>query len=309
MMLDKYISDLLYRYQCVTIPGFGAFVTENQSAQISGSACTFIPPRKNVFFNVNIKNNDGLLANHISLQEKITYEEALEKINFEVSLWMSSLQNKDRVVLTNIGEIYTNNEANFVFEPSNSINYLVSSFGLNSFVIPEMKREILKEQVETIEVKAPIVFTPEKKKNYSFLKYAAVITLFFGAGITAYKIQYDQQVKIDTLLVQKEVQEKVHDKIQEATFFIDNPVATVELAVKEEKLSYHLIAGAFRSEENAKKALKILKDQGYDAHLLNKNSNGLTPVAYGSFKTVEEAEAEKSKLYKEDNADAWLLIE
>ena len=33
MNLEYHISQLLYRYQCVTIPGFGAFLTDYQSAQ------------------------------------------------------------------------------------------------------------------------------------------------------------------------------------------------------------------------------------------------------------------------------------
>ena len=77
MNVNRHISSLLYRYQCVTVPGFGAFLTEIQSAQLNGSAVTFNPPTKVISFNANIKNNDGLLANHISLTEKISYEEAV----------------------------------------------------------------------------------------------------------------------------------------------------------------------------------------------------------------------------------------
>ncbi|WP_445456019.1 HU domain-containing protein [Flavobacterium sp. HNIBRBA15423] len=308
MLLDKYISELLYRYQCVTIPGFGAFVTEIQSAHISGSASTFLPPRKVISFNSNIKNNDGLLANHISLSEKITYENAVIKITSVVNSWISALENKDKISLENIGEIYVNGEYNWVFQPSNAVNYLVSSFGLNSFVSPEMKREALLKQVEVFEVKKPIVLIPEKKKNYSYLKYAAAVTLFLGAGLSAYKIQYDQKVATDTLTVQKEVQKEVQNRIQQATFFIDNPITTVELAVKEEKRPYHLIAGAFRSEINAEKAQNLLIEQGYPARILEKNKYGLIPVAYGSFKTSEEAESLKTKLFKEDSIESWLLI-
>lgn len=309
MLIDKYISDLLYRYQCVTVPNFGAFVTENQSAQVSGSASTFLPPRKVISFNVNIKNNDGLLANHIALQEDISYDKALEKINYHVNSWILVLENKDRVVLHNVGEVYVNGEYNWVFEPFQTVNYLVSSFGLSTFVAPEMKREQLLKQVEAFEVKEPIVLLPQKKKTYSFIKYAAAITLLLGAGTAAYKIQHDQQVATDTLLVQKEVQRQVEQSIQEATFFIGNPSISVELPVKEEIMPYHVIAGAFRSEKNAEKALKMLLEEGYKAHILEKNSQGLTPVAYGSYKTIEEAEAERRNLNKDEDTGAWLLID
>ena len=187
---------------------------------------------------------------------------------------------------------------------------MISSFGLNSFVTPEVKREVLLQQAEVFEVKEPIVLQPKQlKKNYSYLKYAAAITLFFGAGLSAYKIVHDQQVATDTLRVQKEVQQEVQHRIQQATFFIDAPIPTVELAVKEEKRPYHLIAGAFRSEKNAEKAQKMLVDQGYGARVLEKNNFGLVPVAYGSFKTMEEAESLKNKLYKEESIESWLLID
>jgi hypothetical protein len=93
MKIEHYISQLLYRYQCVTIPGFGAFLTEIQSAQLKKENNGFYPPKKLVSFNAFLKNNDGLLANHIAQAEKITYETAVQNIQKEVSLWKNALQN------------------------------------------------------------------------------------------------------------------------------------------------------------------------------------------------------------------------
>ena len=109
MLIEKHISDLLYRYQCVTVPGFGAFLTETVSAHVTGSASSFFPPKKVVSFNANVKNNDGLLANHVALQEKMSYELAVIKIGDVVNEWTYLLQNRNRVVLKNIGEISVNN--------------------------------------------------------------------------------------------------------------------------------------------------------------------------------------------------------
>jgi 2',3'-cyclic-nucleotide 2'-phosphodiesterase (5'-nucleotidase family) len=71
MKIEQYISQLLFRYQCVTVPGFGAFLTEFQSAQLDENSHSFYPPKKMVSFNPFIKNNDGLLANHLAQAEKI----------------------------------------------------------------------------------------------------------------------------------------------------------------------------------------------------------------------------------------------
>ena len=313
MQIEKHISDLLYRYQCVTVPGFGAFLTETVSAHVTGSASSFFPPKKVVSFNANVKNNDGLLANHVALQEKMSYELAVIKIGDVVNEWTYLLQNRNRVVLKNIGEISVNNEMNWVFEPANTVNYLTDSFGLSSFVSPEITREVLKQEVEALEEKAPIIFTPERKRDYSYLKYAAIFVTMLGAGGFGYKTYYDQQITNQTLLVEKNVQEKVQQQIQEATFVISAPVEAVELSVTapvEEKMPYHLVAGAYRSEENANKAIAELKAAGFEnAKMLSMNKHNLYPVVYGSFKNLNEAQTERKNIQKSHNAEAWLLIE
>ena len=313
MLIEKHISDLLFRYQCVTVPGFGAFLTETVSAHVTGSASSFFPPKKVVSFNANVKNNDGLLANHVALQEKMSYELAVIKIGDVVNEWTYLLQNRNRVVLKNIGEISVNNEMNWVFEPANTVNYLTDSFGLTPFVSPEITREILKQEVEALEEKTPIIFTPERKKDYSYLKYAAIFVVMLGAGGFGYKTYYDQQIETKTLAVQKNVQEKVQQQIQEATFVISAPVEAVELSVAapvEEKMPYHLVAGAYRSEENANKAIDELKAAGFEnAKMLPMNKHNLYPVVYGSFKNLNEAQTERKNIQKSHNAEAWLMIE
>jgi hypothetical protein len=310
MQIEKHISDLLYRYQCVTVPGFGAFLTETVSAHVTGSASSFFPPKKVVSFNANVKNNDGLLANHVALQEKMSYELAVIKINDVAAEWTYLLQNRNRLALKNIGEISVNNEMNWVFEPANTINYLTDAFGLTSFVSPEITREKLKQEVEALEERAPIIFTPQRKRNYSYLKYAAVFTVMFGAGTFGYKMYYDQQVMEQTLIVEKKVQEKVQQQIQEATFMLSNPIPSVELAIVEEKMPYHLVAGAYRSEENANKAIAELNAAGFEnAKMLPLNKHKLYPVVYASFKTLNEAQSERRAIQKSHNAEAWLLID
>ena len=310
MQIEKHISDLLYRYQCVTVPGFGAFLTEIIPAHVTGSASSFFPPKKVVSFNANVKNNDGLLANHVALQEKMSYELAVIKINEVVNEWSYLLQNRNRVVVKNIGEISVNNEMNWVFEPSNTVNYLTDAFGLSSFVSPEITREVLHQQVAALEERAPIIFTPQRKRNYSYLKYAAVITLMLGAGTFGYKVHYDQQIMEQTLIVEKKVQEKVQQQIQEATFVLSNPIPSVALALPEEKLPYHLVAGAYRSEENANKDIAELVATGFEkAKMLPLNKHSLYPVVFASFKTLKEAQADRKAIQKSHNAEAWLLID
>ena len=311
MKIEQSISQLLYRHQCVTVPGFGAFLTEIQSAHLHENTHSFYPPKKLISFNPHLKNNDGLLANHIAATEKTTYENAVASIESEVVIWKSILEVNQRFTLKNVGELSLNSEKNLVFTPSENVNYLKESFGLNSFVSPAVKREEYKQEVEILEEKAPILFTPEKRESRrrpSYLKYAAIFVLALGvAGTIGYKM-YDQHVDEQTLIVETAVQKQVQNKIQEATFFIENPMPSVTLTVKEEKLNYHVVAGVFRSAENAEKAYKDLLNSGFKARRIAPDRRGSFPVVYGSYATRAEAEQAKSDIRKSTASDAWILI-
>jgi len=311
MKLEKHISALLYRYQCVSVPGFGAFLTEIRPAHADVGTHTFYPPKKLISFNANLKNNDGLLANHIALQEKISYEQAVENILREVEEWFFTLETGKGLKLKDLGDISFNSEKNIVFIPDTPVNYLTDSFGLGMVVSPAIKREELKEVVEKLEESTPIAFTPERRRNYSYLKYAAVFVTALFAGTAGFKVYRDNQAAQQTLLVEQAVQEKVQQRIQEATFFIDNPLPAVAISVKEDApkiLPYHVVAGAFRSEANAQRAVGQLKAKGYDAKMLEKNKFGLYPVLYGSFATHSEAYKNMIEIRRTNDKEAWLLI-
>ena len=310
MKIEQYISQLLFRYQCVTVPGFGAFLTEFQSAQLDENSHSFYPPKKMVSFNPFIKNNDGLLANHLAQAEKISYEIAVNSIQNEVSHWKTKIQEFGNFSVKNVGDFSLNSENNIVFVPIDQINYLTASFGLSSFVSPAVKREVYKEEVEQLEEKAPVIFTPEKRRNYSVLKYAAVFLLSAGiTGTVGYKY-YENKIAQETLIVETNVQKKVNQKIQEATFYISNPLPAVTLTVPEEKLPYSVVAGAFRIESNAEEQYQRLLELGFKkAKRLAPNKHGLFPVVYGSYSTYSEAHEAMKNIQKLDNKDAWLLVD
>lgn len=308
MKTEHYISQLLYRYQCVTVPGFGAFLTEIQSAQHFESANTFFPPKKLISFNSHLKNNDGLLANHIAQSQKISYESAVDFIANDVLVWRNLLEFEGQLVLTTIGQFRMNSESNLVFVPSEETNYLKESFGLTSFVSPTVKREVYKKQVEAIEAQAPIQFTPEKRQGRSYLKYAAVVSgLLLIAGTVGFKM-YNDQVLEHTMLVENQVQLELETKIQEATFFIESPLPSVVLPVKEIKLGYHIVAGVFRSEDNATTAMEELKALGYDARRIPPTRHNLFPVVYGSYATQAEASEAIKSIKETRDKHAWILV-
>jgi hypothetical protein len=312
MKIEIYIAQLLYRYQCVTIPGFGAFLTEIQSAKLNESTNSFSPPKKMIAFNANLKNNDGLLANHIALAEKTSYEYAVSKIQYEVFNWKKAFEQNELISIKNVGDLRLNADKNIVFTPYDQTNYLTSSFGLAPFVSPLVKREIFEKEVEAIEEKATITMVPETRAANPYLKYAAIFVLGLGlAGSVGYPM-YQNQIASETILVETAVQKQVQNKIQQATFFIESPVPAVTLTLKSDKeikMPYHIMAGVYREEKNANKTLRILTRLGYDAKRIAPNRNGYFPVLYGSYATFAEAEKAKKEINEKHNPEAWILIQ
>ncbi|NJN50215.1 MAG: hypothetical protein HC798_03315, partial [Polaribacter sp.] len=133
MEIEKYISELLYRYDCVIIPDFGGFVTNKIAAKLDVENHSIYPPTKQLSFNSNLKHNDGLLANYIATSENISYEKANLTISLSVIQWQKALRKSD-LALENLGVFSLNNHQLIQFEPRTSINYLTSSFGFSAVV-------------------------------------------------------------------------------------------------------------------------------------------------------------------------------
>lgn len=312
MQIEKNISDLLYRYQCVTVPEFGSFLTRTRSAEIVDVKMhTFYPPTKSLAFSSQLTSNDGLLAKYIADINQISYDEALKKIEVQVSKWKSMLINNVKINLRDIGELWLNEEQKMQFQPAYGINYLTSSFGLTSFVSEVVMREELKEEVEILEEKTPIIFTPEKRKRTPFLRYAAVF-LITASAITFSANKFNGKQIIQNQVAQEQAQEEVDKSIQQATFFdatpVELPSVTLNLNFVDEVLKYHVVAGAFRVEANANKRVDQLLSKGYNANRIGENKYGLHQVAYDSFSDVNDALAFLREVKQTDASEAWLLV-
>ncbi|WP_366140980.1 SPOR domain-containing protein [Seonamhaeicola sp.] len=308
MQLETYISDLLYRYECVTIPEFGAFLTQRVSASIDNATNTFYAPSKSVSFNEQIQKNDGLLAHYIADIEKIPFEVANKKVAKRVKILKSYLTQGETLTFKNIGDIVLNNEGKILFEPTYHLNYLTDSFGLSQFVSPSVNREVYKKEVEDIEKVVPIAITTEKRKARPYLRYAAVALIALTLGGFAASKYHVNNIKTHNQLAQEEATQQLESQIQQATFNL-NPLPAITLNVTKQTGKYHVVAGAFRVEENCTKKIKQLKAEGFKARKLGVNKYGLHEVVYGSYEDRIEALQALRTVKKTHNKDAWLKVE
>ncbi|NHF59137.1 SPOR domain-containing protein [Flavobacteriaceae bacterium TP-CH-4] len=316
MGVEHYLYELLYRYNCVVIPGFGAFLTQRQSAVLHKASHTLYPPTKTLSFNSQLTSNDGLLVSYMAEAEKTDYESMLQQVTEAIAIWKKQLRSGDRLVFPNIGELWLNEDGKTQFQPSEQVNFLTSSFGLAPFKSPPVTREVLRKEVMAMEEQIPFMVTPEKRRETSFrpyLKYAAIFLLALSTGFTAYRAY--QQGLDNQQLAREAAQEHVTKQIQEATFFdavpMELPTLTLETTKKERAFDssrkiHHVIAGAFRFRKNANKKIRLLKRGGFNPSYLGTNESGLHIVTYDSYTDADEALAALRKIKITQSPDAWL---
>lgn len=309
MSLAKHIQDLLYRYECVIVPGFGAFLSQREAAVINSETNTLLPPTKTISFNRQLLKNDGLLANYVAETEKVSYSTALTIIADFVHQIEVSLKTERKADLENIGQFSISEEDTLQFEPANTVNYLTDAFGLAPVQATKITPKLSKEVVSTTKTntdKELVNFTP--KNRATLYKYAAVGIIAVGlSGILGLNF-YSSNVQEHNIAEQQEAETKLEQQIQEATFVIDNPLPAITFKVENQPGNFHVVAGAFRMEENAEKKVAELKKEGYKARLIGQNKYGLHQVVYSSHKTRRDATNALIRI-KKTNKAAWLLVE
>jgi len=301
MEIKSYINDLLYEYECVTIPEFGSFLTRKIPAKISLDG-TFSPPKKEISFNSLLKTNDGILAKHIAQMTNSNYESVLKLINKKIIKWIEKLK-KESIAFPGIGEIRLNNHDKIEFFPSSEINFYKDSFGLSPFKKDPLiklsfnKNTLIMEKTNNDD----LLFTPEKsnkKRKIIYVKYAAIslLSILLIGSIYFFTDNYLSNQKLNEIEI---AQKKIKSNVQKATFDIGK-LSKIELnlkANKSENISslnsnekyYSIIAGSFRSIKNAENKLSSLIKEGYKAEMARKSSEGFHRVAYGRFISKKKA--------------------
>ena len=194
MNFNQAIQDLLFEHECVIIPSFGGFVTSYKPAFIHPKKQMVFPPSKKLSFNVNLKNNDGLLVNYISQKENISYQTAAEFVTSSVEEFKNELNTDKRLSLEGIGWISVNTSGALEFSPEDTRNFLRNSFGLKPVFLPTIE-ELLADKVTTPLV-APIIETevisiapakeeetPSIRRKTGWVAAAAFLGVMFIGGM------------------------------------------------------------------------------------------------------------------------------
>lgn len=150
IQLEEIVYQLLWKEECVILPGMGAFITREQAAGLNPATHVIKPASKSLFFNPSIHQTDGMLANSIQEKFGMTYNDAAQCISEKVDELKEAIAQGQRIHWKGIGEFFGNEERTF-FVPSPNHNFLKSSFGL-----PVVKLKKLESTPTTINENAPI---------------------------------------------------------------------------------------------------------------------------------------------------------
>ena len=303
MPITELLRELLYRYECVTLPHFGAFLTHSVGSAIEGDR--FIPPRREVSFNALLTTNDGILATHLAATQQCSYEAALRTIEKEISTWRKRLQTQV-ISIDGVGELRLNAEKRIQFQAHADLNFDPAAFGLKTFHRSPIRTRIV-EQPKIIPIMSDnenndLMFTPQQEEESTktpVWRYALIGILtvgILGAGYY-FSDQYvtDQKVKNMEL-----AQKKIEQNVQQASFnlgslaavelnFDANPSAAAEEASGSIEPKFSIIAGSYRDYANAERKLSELKNEGFEAAFTEINPEGMHRVAYGRYENKREA--------------------
>jgi len=330
MKIEHHITRLLYRHDCVIIPGLGGFIGNYAPATIHPTRHVFSPPSKSVLFNPHLQQNDGLLAGHVAACENISYEKALAGIEDFVFECREHIYKDQPVVFDNLGVIKAGEEGNLCFEPDTKVNYLEESFALPVFMFPPLRNNRRERRLQKKFTDRNTGAHARKRKvspalilSSATLVLAALLVIFLNPyGILPEKAQ---QTAIVPVKEDFRAPETAHtsspdhpDRTSQQLPAVDpsagkdqtarSDEADVEnmAAVEATRPVWCVIGGAFRYKENADKLVGTLRDKGYQARLAGITAAGLHMVSYYEDSNETVARQHLAAVKNEENPSAWL---
>jgi nucleoid DNA-binding protein len=297
--ITHYIKELLLLNDCVIIPEFGGFVANYKPANNQNDQ--FFPPTKEIAFNNKLISNDGLLINYISDIEGINYFEAKQILESFVEETLLNLERKRNVYFEGIGYIHYDSRENLQFEPQLKQNLLVDAYGLQNFSYEKLYQRQMPKPAFKVEYREPVPVIFQKRK---LKKLIVALPLLMAMALVPMKNNKQYLAKSDIGLWAAISESTPVAKVQTEEQNVAEHVATPAT----EQFRYFIIGGSFKSEENAKKYLQQINEQGYSGKDLG-IFKGLHRVAMKGFASMEEAQKELNAMrYENPQSGVWIHV-
>ena len=299
------IRELLFKHDCVIIPGFGAFIGNYFPARADRREGLFMPPSRKITFNRHLTGNDGLLIGHVSSALGTGYAEARDIVLEWTDLLRTRIMTGTPQTIDHLGTFSLNYEGAIIFEPDTTVNYLLSSYGLSAYHRQpvagfDVRKRVFQKRNE------PSVSEPSVRNLLT--RAAVIIPVLVALALVPFNDRlFKRNLDESTLnpLARAELEfnreqidaGKTADITgEEATDSMIPPATTQAYpqstrpsrAVVVEEYRYMIIIGSFQGEDNALVMVDKLRKLGYDPEVAG-GPDGFLRVSAKSFATLDEA--------------------
>ena len=306
------VKDLLILNDCVTMPGFGGFVSIYHPAEIQASK--FSPPTRVVSFNRKLNFNDGLLVGWIALKESISYRDASVKVSQLVAEINNRLIEGESVNFPGLGIIEYDGNENLIFTPQVFTHINPDTFGLigfsqgkylhksfveralyNTHISPVFQNRRIHKALVGIPLLLLLAITP--MTNQTCFQRSDMSTFHGLADLKTVEV-----LTVPELTIQLTENEFFGLDIQGS----DPPAPVIpKVKASEKNHSFYLIVGSFKRRDGAERQIKILTSKGYRPKILS--VNGLNYVAADGYSSYELATAGlRNYNAKDQYSGAWI---
>ena len=327
--INQIIKELLQLHDCVIFPNLGGFVAQYSPANFDEKKSVLSPPHKQILFNKNLVNNDGLLVNAFAQKNNISYENAIESISDILLEINKNLKTQNQHDFQGIGILY-NNEGVLNFKQKSN-NLLSSSYGLMPLNIDEFKisnksekvidlnsSKYLKTQIKNLALAASVILvifysawipiqTQLLKQDGEF-NYSDLNPFTFKkenlVAIDDVKFQYPKE-KINAIQPIDKTSEKSSSIILKSKLK-NNPKPVVPISNESSNVTYEVVIGSFSNEINAKNMIIKLNNKGISARKLKKE-NKLFRISVGKFLNKNNAKKLQKSIRKRYKISSWIL--
>ncbi len=329
--LVKYTTRLVAQYNCVIIPGLGAFLAHNVPASYNIEGATFMPPHRALGFNPQVTIDDALLVSEYIYAHHLSYDEASKMLHDDINALRRELSTKGTVCFGELGTFTINIAGEISFDQAPNGIDDPYNFGFEPLVI---------QQLSDVE-KKEIVIKRSTFKRYVALAAAVILMFFFVSpvGDSAYEPSMtagfvtgnNKQIKESTQAMEAPGLEgrceiaPVADTVTETIITAEyTPVEPTEAAIEEvvetatsesaaEKVveesvvskRFSIIVASTPNEQKAQLAIEELSAK-HEAAYTVVQGDGRHRIAYGTYSSNKEAVDALSHV-KGTFPDAWIL--
>ena len=316
--INQIIKELLQLHDCVIFPNLGGFVAQYSPSNFDEKKSVLSPPHKQILFNKNLVNNDGLLVNAFAQKNNISYEKALESLKDILLEINKNLKTQNQHEFKEIGILH-NNQGVLNFK-QNSNNLLSSSYGLMTLNIDEFKMSNKQEKV--IDLNSTKLLRSQIK-NWA-LAASVILVVFYSAWIpiqtqllkqggefnysdlNPFTFKKDNTVTIEEVKFNHPKKEIKAIQPINKTSEKNNPKPVVIISNQSRNKSFEVVIGSFSQELNAKKMIDKLQNKGISSRKLQKE-NKLFRVSIGKFLNKNNAKKLQKSILKRHNISSWIL--